>query len=316
MLDTYTVYAQAALTTATLTLDNPAAGQIGDQLTTTTPTTATLFQLRLSSSGTVNVDTLRVRFTTTGGVANADVSAGQLWADTNASGVYDGGDTQIGPNVTPVAGVLTFTTDFTPVPAGTTYFVRAAVANLIAGDTTVFSSGLADVDLVEATAGEAGSVSSAYHTQDQSSGSDVYYSIGTSSPDRSEDRLALDHGRQRHRDAERGADGQRGGGGPDHVHGGARLHRGRPEPDRLRRALHQRGSADRRAHGHLGNQHSPRVRLRRERRSPGRSPTSANGNLAGNDRRLTWVVYNDGPLNVSAVTQITGTRPTPPATSP
>ena len=93
------------------------------------------------------MDTLQLPFTTGGGVANGDVTDGELWEDTNGNGTWDGlsGDTRIQGAVTPASGVLTFTTDFTPSLAGTTYFVRATVSSLISADTTTFSLGTAGV---------------------------------------------------------------------------------------------------------------------------------------------------------------------------
>ena len=69
------------------------------------------------------MDTLRVRFTTGGGVANGDVTAGQLWEDTNGNGTFDGAgpDTLLQGGVAPAGGVLTFTSNFSPAtPARTT----------------------------------------------------------------------------------------------------------------------------------------------------------------------------------------------------
>ena len=104
---------------ATLTLADHGGGQVSDRFTTTSPLTDTLFQFELTRAGTVTVDNVRVNFTTAGGVANADVTAGELWEDTNGNGAIDAGDTLIEGAVTPVGGVLTFVTDFTPATTGT-----------------------------------------------------------------------------------------------------------------------------------------------------------------------------------------------------
>ena len=186
VLDTYSSWAQATLAPDTvLTLSNHPSGQVGDQFATTTPVTATTFQFRLTRQLTVTVDTLRVRFTTSGGIANGDVTAGQLWEDTNGNGTFDGAgpDTLLQGGVAPAGGVLTFTSNFSPATSGTNYFVRATVANLAGSDTTTFSLAAADVDEVEAGVLEPGAITSATHTQDYASGGDVYYSVGTSVAD-------------------------------------------------------------------------------------------------------------------------------------
>jgi hypothetical protein len=161
-----------------LTLADHASGQVSDRLTSTSPLTDTLFQFELTRSGTVTVDNVRLNFTTGGGVANGDVSGGELWEDTNGNGAIDVGDALIEGGVTPVVGVLTFTTDFTPATTGTTYFVRATVANLVPGDTTTLSLGTADIDEVEGGVTESGSITNATHTQDASLQIN-YRSIGT-----------------------------------------------------------------------------------------------------------------------------------------
>jgi hypothetical protein len=150
---------------STLTLADHGGGQVSDRFTATSPLTDTLFQFELTRAGTVTVDNVRVNFTTAGGVANADVTAGELWEDTNGNGAIDAGDTLIEGAVTPVGGVLTFTTDFTPETTGTIYFVRATVANLVPGDTTTFSLGTVDIDELEAVT-ESGAITNATHTQD------------------------------------------------------------------------------------------------------------------------------------------------------
>jgi hypothetical protein len=125
-----------------------------------------LTRFKLTRSGTVTVTNLRVNFTTGGGVANGDVSACQLYSDVNSDGAVDVGDTLIQTGVTPVGGVITFTTNFTPGTSGTNYLVRCTVANLVGDDTTTFSVGTADIDEVE-TVTESGSISNATHTEDK-----------------------------------------------------------------------------------------------------------------------------------------------------
>jgi hypothetical protein len=185
-----------AVTNATHTQDPPpeliladhAAGQVGDKFVGSTPVTETLFQMSLTRVSIVTVDTVRVNFTTGGGVANGDVNNGELWADTNGNGNWDGGptDTLIQGGVAPVAGVLTFGTNFSPGTSGTIYFVRATVSNLASGDTTTLSVGTADIDVVEGGVTESGSVTAATHTQDAPGActSTVNYrSIGTNAAD-------------------------------------------------------------------------------------------------------------------------------------
>ena len=106
-------------TPAGLMLGNHTLWQVTNRFTTTSPVSDVLFRFNLSRGGTVSVDTLRVNFTTAGGVANADVTSGALYEDTNNNGVIDDG-AAIQSGVTPVGGVLTFTTDFTPRRAGRT----------------------------------------------------------------------------------------------------------------------------------------------------------------------------------------------------
>ena len=164
---------------ASLTLADHDASQVGDRFTTTSPVTDGLFRFKLTRSGTVTIDTVKVNFTTGSGVVNGDVSAGELWIDTDNDGVIDGGDTLIQGSVTPSGGVLTFTNNVSPGTGGTNYLVRATVANLAAGDSTTFSVGTADIDEVEGGVTESGAITNAVHTQEV--GAVIYYSVGTDS---------------------------------------------------------------------------------------------------------------------------------------
>ncbi len=180
-LQQYTAYARVTLsgTLPSLTLTDHAAGQVPDAFGATTPVTAGLFGFRLSRTGSVTVDAVRMGFTTASGVANGDVTSGELWADVNGDGQIDGGDTSIQTGVAPTAGVLTFTTNFQPATTGTSYLVRATVASLTTADTTTLSLGLADIDTVS-WGQKAGATVPAVHTAD--AGTVVYYSVGTSYP--------------------------------------------------------------------------------------------------------------------------------------
>jgi hypothetical protein len=163
-----------------LILANHDLGQSSDKFTSTTPVTDVLFRFQLTRLGNVNVDVVRVYFSTGGGVANGDVTSGELWFDFNDDGVVDGGDTSIQTGVTPSGGVLTFTNNFAPMGgAGSSLLVRATVASLANGDTTTFSLGTADIDVIETDVLESGSATAAVHTQDSGS-ADIYYSVGTS----------------------------------------------------------------------------------------------------------------------------------------
>ena len=168
---------------SSLSLANHASGQVTNKFTGASPITDTWFQFRLTSSGTVNVDAVRVGFTTLTGVLNGDVTNGELWEDTNGNGTWDdtgGGDTLLEGSVTPSGGILTFSNNFPPGAGGTNYFVRASVANLVAGNSTVFSLDSAGIDEVEASVGESGSITNALHSQSLSP-SVNYRSVGTNS---------------------------------------------------------------------------------------------------------------------------------------
>ena len=164
---------------ATLTLADHDSGQIGDQFATTTPvSTEEFFAFKLSSTGTVTVDNIRVNFSVLAGVVNGDVTNGQLYRDNNSNGVVDGGDVALAIGVTPVAGVLDFSGFIETPGAGVNYLVRATVSNLVENDRLVFSMGTADIDEVEGGVTEGGSVGFSLHIFDGTSG-DVYYSVGT-----------------------------------------------------------------------------------------------------------------------------------------
>ena len=150
----------------TLTLADHDVGQVADKFTSTASVTDVLFAFKLTRSGTVTVDNIRVSFTL-GDVANGDVSNGELYRDVNNNGAFDSGtDTLLLGGVTPVAGVLAFNSLSEDPGAGTNYIVRATVINLIPLDTTTFSVGTADIDEVEGGITEVGSITSAVHTQD------------------------------------------------------------------------------------------------------------------------------------------------------
>jgi hypothetical protein len=164
-----------------LMLGNHTLWQVTNRFTTTSPVADVFFRFNLSRGGAVTVDILRVNFTIAGGVANADVTAGALYVDLNNDGVLDGGDTLIQGSITPVAGVLTFTTDFIPATSGTNYLVRATVANLVVGDTATFSVAAADIDVLPGGLTKLYSISPATHTR--VSVSSLYRSVGTNGAD-------------------------------------------------------------------------------------------------------------------------------------
>ena len=168
---------------SSLSLANHPSGQVANKFTGASPITDTYFQFRLTPSGTVNVDTVRVGFTTLTGVLNADVTNGELWEDTNGNGTWDdsgGGDTLLEGSVAPSGGVLTFNNNFPPGAGGTNYFVRTTIANLVAGNSTVFSLDTAGIDEVSTGIVESGSITNALHLQSMSP-SVNYRSIGTDS---------------------------------------------------------------------------------------------------------------------------------------
>jgi hypothetical protein len=152
-----------------LTLANHGSGQAADKFTTPSSVTDILYRFKLTRIQTVTVDNLRVNFTTTGGIANGDVTACELWEDVDNDGaVDDPGDTLIQGSVTPSDGVITFTNNFSPSTSGTNYLVRATVSNLASDDTTTFSVGTDDIDEVEGGVTESGFITNATHTQDSS----------------------------------------------------------------------------------------------------------------------------------------------------
>ncbi len=151
----------------TLTLANHSpSGQITDQLTTSSPDTQVFFRFNLSDCSEVTVTQIKVNFTTGGGIANGDVADGELWLDNNDDGAIDGGDTQLGDNVTPVSGVLTFDALSQSPDAGKNYLVRATLSNLVSGDATTFSMTFDDITVSEGGVTKSGTVDNVAHTQD------------------------------------------------------------------------------------------------------------------------------------------------------
>ncbi len=303
-LDGYSVYAQASL--PSLALADLPGGQLPDQFATATPVTAALFQFRLSRSGSVTVDTLRVRFTTTGGVANGDVSAGELWGDTNGNSVLDGGDTLIQGGVAPAGGVLTFTTDFSPVASGMACFVRATVANLVAGDTTTFSLTTADVDPLEAGVAKSGSVSNAVHVQDSAvSGGDIYYSVGTSAANlrTGVPFMQLNNGTATLTVAQTG-----------YIGVGDAITYGGPATAYIKAVLSPTQFVVQTATGAMPAPYSGVVvSITRAFNTIAAAESGSTNaahlnttNLVTGNYRLYWVCYNDGPFNVAATTTIAG----------
>ncbi len=289
-----------------LLLENHALGQ-ADAFATTSPVTGVLSRFRMTRSGTVTVNTLRVRFSTGGGIANGDVASGELWQDANGNGTLEtGSDTLIEGGVVPAGGVLTFTTDFIPPASATTFFVRATVSNLVAGDTTTVSLGTADVDTLQAGITESGSVADAIHAQDQSSGADVYYSVGTSSPTdlkTGAPTITVVNGTATLSVAQVGNVGV---GDRITFTGG---------PVFIEAVLSPTVFVVHTATGAIPADVPVAVSVTSIRRefasiaaAESGSPALLGGSsdLVATSRRLTWVVYNDGPLNVSANTTING----------
>ena len=138
---------------------------MGDAFGTSTPVTDVLYRFQLTQAGGVEINTLTVNFTTTGGVANADVTSCELWQD-DGDGNYEGAgqDTLIQGSVAPAAGVITFGNNFTPGTSGTIYFVRATVSNLVPADTTTFSMTTANITPMQTGATKSGSATNVTHT--------------------------------------------------------------------------------------------------------------------------------------------------------
>ena len=157
--------------------------QVGDRFAAATPVTDVLLRFRLTSAGTVNVDTVRVSFTTGSGVVNGDVTGGDLFVDVDNDGAITGADTLIQTGIDPSGGVITFTANFPTSAAGANYLVSATVSNLVGGDSTTFSLNAAGIDTVESGVLKSGTVAGAVHVQDAPAGGDVFYSVGTNPAD-------------------------------------------------------------------------------------------------------------------------------------
>ena len=151
-----------------MTLADADREQIVNQFTSASYAVDIVFyQFKLTRTGIVDVSEIDVRFTTTNGVVNGDVTNGALWADTDGNGAWDSGlDTLIQGSVAPVSGALTFTTDFTPATTGTDYFVVVDVANLAGTDYTHVSFVVADMDPNPAAV-KSGSATDAGHAKMQ-----------------------------------------------------------------------------------------------------------------------------------------------------
>ena len=75
------------------------------KFSTSTPVTDVVFRLRLTRTGYFDVTTLRLKFTTSGGVAYTDVTDAELWVDDNNNGIIDETPTyRLVDNVTPTDG--------------------------------------------------------------------------------------------------------------------------------------------------------------------------------------------------------------------
>lgn len=158
----------------TLTLADHAQSQVSDQFSTSTPVTDVLFRFKLSNTGSATVTGIDVDFTTDGGVANTDVTDGELWLDLNNNGAVDGEptDSQLKDGVTPVSRTLSFASLNQTPDSVKNYLVRATVANLVASDTTTFSLITGDITISEGGVTTSGTATSVAHTQD-SGGSPV-----------------------------------------------------------------------------------------------------------------------------------------------
>ena len=171
-LPSYVVYAEVRIlaSAASLTLAEHGAGQVPDQFLNSTPVMSELFAFNLSRLGGVTVDNIRVQFSTGTGVVDSDVTNATLYRDANNDGIVNGGDIAIATGVNGSGGMLAFNgLGEDPGALDTNYLVEATVSNLMLGDTTTLSLGLADIDVVEGGVTESGAVSNAVHTQDNSS---------------------------------------------------------------------------------------------------------------------------------------------------
>jgi hypothetical protein len=162
-----------------LTLADHDSGQVGDRFSTSASVTEVLYQFNLTGAGTFDVTALRVNFDTSGGVANGDVTNGELWVDANSNGAVDGADTMIQGSINGSGGQLIFTTDFTPPGSGANYLVRATVGNLATDEFTTFWLAAVDID-ESAAVSETGSISSVLHIQDAAASCEAAFTwLGT-----------------------------------------------------------------------------------------------------------------------------------------
>ena len=67
----------STLRTEASTLANHTSGQVGDALTGATPQTAVFYRFKLTRTGNFSITGLRVNYTTTGGIEDANVTDGE-----------------------------------------------------------------------------------------------------------------------------------------------------------------------------------------------------------------------------------------------
>jgi hypothetical protein len=186
----FALYAGGPSDVAADSLADLAAGQVANKLANGGVTNTELFAFGLSRAvQNISVAGIVFRLSGINGIQAADLTNMKLYADTNASGAYDAGDSvAVGSGsvaLTGQAGTITFTTPFT-VEAGQNYFLIGDIGNVSTGDSVTVSLAVADVTATgvatSATVAEFGTATAVQHIrtgQDSTAGAVGDVSVNT-----------------------------------------------------------------------------------------------------------------------------------------
>ncbi len=140
------------------TLIDHTAGQVSDNITSTTEVGIPLYAFNMGTVGeNGTISSLTLRFTGANGVTDSDLSGFALYRDNNSNGTYEAGDTAVGGtpvlSLTGETGTVTFSTSFTSTSTAKNYVLVGSVDNVRVTEGFTLSLSAADITMSGATSG-------------------------------------------------------------------------------------------------------------------------------------------------------------------
>ncbi len=185
-----------------LTLANHSAGQVGDNMNSSTETNMTLYAFNLGSAGeNANTSALTFRIAGANGITQSDITNTALYYDNNSNQIYDAGDTSTGLtpswDLTGESGTLGFSGTSIVASTSRDYVLAADIANIIVTEGLACRLDSADVTAVGAitnTVTKTGLLDYVYHMKGTGAAGLFGGAIGGQAPEGQGTRTGGHHG--------------------------------------------------------------------------------------------------------------------------